>query len=356
VRAVVLVGGEGTRLRPLTLATPKQLLAVAERSMIERVLDQLANHGVDEAVLALGYRPDAFLEAFPSGRASGVRLVYAVEPAPLDTAGAVRFAATEAGIDETFLVVNGDVLADLDLGSLVEFHRWRGAEATIALTPVEDPSSFGVVPTDPDGRVLAFIEKPPPGHAPTNLINAGAYVLEPSVLGRIQAGRRVSIEREIFPARAAEGTLFAMVSGSYWVDAGTPANYLWANLWLVGSHRPPVSDARETAPGVWVVGMAVIDGEVAGSSLVGEAAFVGAGSVVTNSVVGAGARVESGASVTGSVLLAGAVVGQGSRVEGSILGEGAVVAPEAVVRALSVVGPGEVVAAGTTVDGLRIPA
>ncbi len=356
MRAVVLVGGEGTRLRPLTLTTPKQLLPVAERSMIERVLDQLAVHGVDEAVLALGYRPDAFVEAFPDGRAAGIRLVYAVEPTPLDTAGAVGFAAAVAGIDETFLVLNGDVLADLDLGDLLELHRRRQAEATIALTPVEDPSTFGVVPTDADGRVLAFIEKPLPGQAPTNLINAGAYVIEPSLLARIEVGRRVSIERDVFPAVAAEGRLFAMVSGSYWVDAGTPASYLWANLWFIGAQRPPLAEARQSAPGVWLAGLPVVDGEVMATSLVGDAAFVGAGATVTGSVVGAGARVEEGASVTSSVLLAGAVVGRGSVVEGSIVGEGAVVAPAAMVRALSVIGPGAVVPGGATVEGLRVPA
>ena len=148
MRAVVLVGGEGTRLRPLTLTTPKQMLPVVEQPMIERVLAQLAKHGIDEAVLSLGYRPDAFINAYPHGSAAGVRLSYAVEPEPLDTAGAIRFAADHAGIEETFIVVNGDVLTDLDVTSVIDFHRSHGAEATITLTPVEDPSSYGVVPTD----------------------------------------------------------------------------------------------------------------------------------------------------------------------------------------------------------------
>lgn len=161
MKAVVLVGGEGTRLRPLTLSTPKQMLPIVGMPMIERVLAHLASHGVDEAVLSLGYLPDAFKEAYPQGRASGVKLTYAVESEPLDTAGAVRFAATYAGLNETFVVVNGDVLTDLDLTSLVAFHRERGAEGTIALHPVADPSAFGVVPTDSDGRVTAFVEKPP---------------------------------------------------------------------------------------------------------------------------------------------------------------------------------------------------
>ncbi|HEY1466034.1 MAG TPA: nucleotidyltransferase family protein, partial [Acidimicrobiales bacterium] len=207
MRAVVLVGGEGTRLRPLTLTTPKQMLPVMEQPMIERVLDQLARHGIDEAVLSLGYRPDAFINAYPEGSVGGVRLAYAVEPEALDTAGAIRFAADHAGIDETFVVVNGDVLTDLDITELVDFHHRHHAEATISLTPVDDPSSYGVVPTDSQGKVEAFIEKPPRDEVPTNLINAGTYVLEPEVLARIPKGRRVSIERETFPTLVEAGTL-----------------------------------------------------------------------------------------------------------------------------------------------------
>ena len=187
---MVLVGGEGTRLRPLTLTTPKQMLPVGGRPMIERVLGHLAGHGIDEAVLSLGYRPDAFIDAYPDGKCAGVKLIYAVEESPLDTAGAIRYAASQAGTAETFVVVNGDVLTGLDVAGLVRFHHEHPAEATIALTPVPNPSAFGVVPTDDDGRVLAFIEKPAPGQAPTNLINAGTYVLEPSVLDRIRRDRR----------------------------------------------------------------------------------------------------------------------------------------------------------------------
>ena len=156
---------------------------------------------------------------------------------PRDTAGAIRFAVLEAGVDETFVVVNGDVVNDFDLRSLIELHRARGAEGTIHLTPVDDPSRYGVVPTAADGRVLGFIEKPPRDEAPTNWINAGTYVLEPSVLARIPAGRKVSIERETFPAMVADGTLYALGDDCYWIDAGTPATYLEVQLDLLGSRR-----------------------------------------------------------------------------------------------------------------------
>jgi len=353
----VLVGGEGTRLRPLTNTIPKQLLPVVEQTMIERVLAHLAAHGVEEALLSLGYRPDAFLSAFPEDRAGGVRLRYAVEPAPLDTAGAIAFAASHGGIDDTFLVVNGDVLTDLDVSALVRFHRQRGAEASISLTPVDDPSRFGVVPTDADGRVLAFIEKPEPGRAPTNMINAGAYVLEPSVLDRIDRERRVSIERETFPAMVEAGRLFALASDSYWIDAGTPAQYLQAHRDLLSGARPgpPAPGAREAAPGVWVLGAPVIDGEVRPDSLIGAGARVASGACVVDSVVGAGARVDAGASLAGSVLLPGAAVAAGAAVDDSVVGAQAVIGESAVVRDLSVVGAGVVIDAGARVEGDRVP-
>lgn len=313
MKAVVLVGGEGTRLRPLTLTAPKQMLPVGGRPMIERVLDWLAGHDVDEAILSLGYRPDAFLEAYPAGEACGIHLHYAVEESPLDTAGAIRFAALEGGVDEMFLVVNGDVITDLDVSELVKFHRNQGAEATIALTPVEDPSRYGVVATDDDGRVLDFIEKPPPGEAPTNLINAGTYVLESSVLDRIPGGRRVSIERETFPALAADGSLYALGSDARWLDAGTPATFLAANLAYapLGPNGPQVSgsvvaDDVAIAPDAEVTGSLVMDGAV-----------IEAGAVLRDSIVGPGVRVGAGARVTDY-----SVLGKGYAVEaGAVLSE-----------------------------------
>ena len=349
----MLVGGMGTRLRPLTLTTPKQMLPVAEVSMIERVLSHLAAHGVDEAILSMGYRPDTFVSAFPSDSCAGVALRYAVEPTPLDTAGAIRFAALHGEVDDTFLVANGDVLTDLDIGALLCAHRERGAEATIHVTPVDDPRSFGVVPVDEAGRVEAFIEKPE--SPPTNLINAGTYVLEPTVLERIPADAKVSIERQTFPAMVADGSLFALASDAYWVDAGTPATYLGAQMDLLRGVRgpPPAPGAEEAGPGVWTVGGPVVDGEVLAHSLVGDAAFVAKGSRVRDSVVGAGARVE-GARVVSSVLLPGAVVRAEALVERSVVGAGAVVGEGAEITGLSVVGDGAKVEAGSRLRDARV--
>ena len=322
----MLVGGFGTRLRPLTLTTPKQMLPVAGAPMIERVLRHLRVHGVDEVVLSLGYKPDAFIDAYPDATCVGVKLRYAVEPEPLDTAGAIGFAAREAGITgERFLVVNGDVITELDVTRLVELHEQAGAEGTIALTKVDDPSQFGVVPTDPDGRVQAFVEKPPRDEAPTDLINAGYYVLEPSVLDRIPAGRKVNIERETFPAMVADGTLYAWSDDAYWLDVGTPERYLTATL------------------------------DVLGDDFLADDATIEHDAVVRRSAIGDGARVASSAEVVESVLLPGADIHAGAIVRRSVVGRDAVVERGAVLEDLTVVGDGEVVAAGARLSGAKVP-
>ena len=254
MKAVVLAGGEGTRLRPLTFSTPKQMLPVAGRPVIERVVEKLGCHGVDEVVLSLGYRPDAFIRAYPGGTCAGVALTYVVEDSPLDTAGALAFAAREAGVgDGTFVAMNADVLTEIDVTALVEFHHLSGGAATIALTPVEDPSLFGVVPVDGRGQVEAFIEKPLTGLAPTKMINAGVYVLGPSFLDRVPAGRRVSVEREVFPALAEDGVLYALGSDALWTDMGTPEKYLEANLAWAGREGALVGSGPGTHPDADVV-------------------------------------------------------------------------------------------------------
>jgi len=359
VRAVVLVGGAGTRLRPLTATVPKQMLPIAEVPMIERVLRHLAAHGIEEVVLSLGYRHQAFLDGLPAQRAVGLTITPAVEPEPLGTAGAIRFAALAAGLaDESLLVVNGDVLTDLDIGGLLTAHAACGAEGTIALSNVDDPTSFGLVAAGEDGRVMAFVEKPPAGAATGGFVNAGTYVLEPSVLDRIPEGRAASIERETFPAMVTDGTLFAMASDAYWTDTGTPERYLQSQLDLLSGRRPgpPCPEAVARDDGVWTVGSAVIDGDVKRPALVGTAAFVHAGAYVENSVVGAGSRVHEGARVRGSVLLPGAVVRADAVVDDSMIGEQAVIGEKARLSGLTVVGPGVELEPGAHLHGARVPA
>lgn len=356
MKAVVLVGGQGTRLRPLTFTFPKPMLPVAEVSIIERVVAHLGAHGVTTAVLSMGYQPDAFVDAFPSGRCAGVDLVYAVEPEPLDTAGGIAFAARYAELSQTMVVVNGDVLTDIDVSELVRLHRERGAEGTIALTPVDDPSAFGVVPTDADGRVTAFIEKPAPGTAPTNFINAGIYVLEPAVIDRIPAGAPRNIERVTFPEMVADGRLFAFGSTAYWTDTGTPALYLQANLDLVGDTRPgpPAAGASERSPGVWTLGAGVIDGEIEAPALLGDAVYVDAAATVAGSVIGAGSRIEGNAVVRNSVILPGASIHTGAVVIDSIVGAAAVVGDGAAISDLTVVESDVVIEAQACHEGGRL--
>jgi mannose-1-phosphate guanylyltransferase len=298
--------------------------------MIERVVAALGSYGVTEAVLSLGYRPDAFIDAYPNGVCAGVLLHYAVEPEPLDTAGAVRFAALSAGIDDTFIVVNGDVLTDLNVTELWDFHKSHGAEGTIALTPVEDPSRYGVVPIDDDGRVIEFVEKPAPGTAPTNWINAGTYVLEPSVLDRIASDRKVSIERETFPAMVADESLYALHSDTYWIDAGTPDTYLRAQLDLIDGIR-----ANE---------IAVLPSDEIDSS-----------ALVENSVLGADVVIGNGPIVRNSILMDGVTIGPGVRIHDSIIASGARVGPDSHISDLTVVGAGVEVPAQSELTGARLP-
>ena len=334
MQSIILVGGKGTRLRPLTLETPKQMLPLVGVPMIECVLESLASHGVTDAVLSLGYLPDRFIEAYPSNVIAGVHVSYAVEAEPLDTAGAIRYAATFAGVDETFLVVNGDVVSDLDVTRLLDFHRERGSEVTIALHPVDDPSCFGVVPTASDGRVLAFVEKPPPGEAPTNLINAGVYVFEPRALSRIAPEGPVSVERETFPILAAAGELYALADEAYWLDTGTPQAYLQANVdVLQGRH------SRHHFTGI-----------VAGSWR-HPSATVDASATLLNTVVDRECVVGSDVVLEDSVLLPGAVVQSGCQIRSCIIGPEAVIGTSSTLGPTCVVGAKEHVAADSRLSG-----
>ena len=327
--AVVLVGGFGTRLRPLTDTVPKPMLPIGHVPMIARLIERLERGGVTDVVLALGFKPEPFVEAFPDGTCGGVRLHYAVEPTPLDTAGAIRFAADFAGIDDTFVVANGDVITDLDVSALVDAHRRFGAEATLHLTAVEDPSAFGVVDIVDDGRIREFVEKPAPGMSPSNLINAGTYVFEPSVVSRIPPGQKASIERETFPAVAADEGLFGVATDDYWIDAGRPELYLAANLDLLGPRR--VHDRCDP---------------------IAATAVVASDAVVENSVIGERVTVKSGARISRSVLLPGATVAAGATViESLVMGD---IGVGASVRR-STIGADGVVPDAADLDGVTVP-
>lgn len=312
MHAVVLVGGFGTRLRPLTYDVPKPMLPIAHRPMIVRLVERLAAGGVTDVVLALGFKPEPFVSAFPDGLHGETRVHYAVEPEPLDTAGAIAFAARAVGVDSTFVVANGDIVTDLDVAGLVAAHRRFGSEGTIHLTPVDDPSAFGVVELDEHGTVLRFVEKPAPGETPSNLINAGTYVLEASVLDLIEPDCRISVERDTFPRLVARRALAALATDDYWIDAGRPQTYLQANLDLIAGRCGHV-DVPAVDPDASVDGSASIV-----ESLVGAGVRVGPEAVVARCVLLPGATVEAGATVADSIIAG--VVGAGARVSAGVIG------------------------------------
>ena len=327
MQAIVLVGGQGTRLRPLTETVPKPALTLVDRPFLAYLIEWLASHGVTEVVLACGFLPDVLAAALAGEEErAGVAIRYVVEPERRGTAGAIRHAADELGedLEDRFLALNGDVLTDLDLSALLEAHGAAAAPATIALHPVEDSSAYGLVSTGPGGEVLEFAEKT--GVAAPGEVNAGMYALERSVLDLIPPGEEVSIEREVFPRLVGEGLRATPLDG-YWMDIGTPERYLQAS-WDVLEGRV-ATRVEPTAPGAFVDPSA----EIATGAALGP-----------RTVVGAGCRIGEGAEVSESVLLQGCTLGEGARVAGSILAAGAEVPAGAIVEGI-VAGQGENVAA-----------
>lgn len=315
MQAIVLVGGEGTRLRPLTESVPKPALTLVDRPFLAYMVEWLAGHGVDDVVLACGFLPDALREALAGEEErAGVRIRYVTEPEPRGTAGAIRFAAEQLGdeLEERFLALNGDVLTDLDLSALMRAHAECGARATLGLFQVDDSSAFGLVTSNGEGTVLEFLEKT--GEPGAGEVNAGMYVLERSILDLIPAGEAVSIEREVFPRLVGDGLRCLCLEG-YWMDIGTPERYLQAS-WDILEGRVKTR-VEPTAP----------------------AAFVDAGADVASGarlgprvVIGPGSRVAEDAEVRASVLLGDCVIGEGARVVDSILSPGVEVAAGAVVE------------------------
>jgi mannose-1-phosphate guanylyltransferase len=325
VKAVVLVGGEGTRLRPLTETVPKPLIPFMNRPFLHHVLDHLAHHGVEEAVLSSSYLQQEF-HSFLGERTGPPRITWITERHPLGTCGAV--AGARHLLDGTFLVLNGDVLTDLDLSTLMAFHREREAVATIALKPVDDARPYGLVDREEDGRVLAFREKPPDPAPGT--INAGTYVLQPRVLDGVPEGVAVSIERETFPALIARGErVYSFVWEGYWRDLGTPDAYLAAHLDALEGRiggavypRPLLDEGASVHPEAAVGPLAVI----------GPEAQVQAGASVDRSVLHRGARVGAEAVVEDCILGPRSEIGAGANVRGAVLAEGARIAPRSLVE------------------------
>ncbi len=341
MKAILLAGGRGTRLRPLTLHTPKPIVPIFNRPFLHYQIDLLKQiPEIDEVILSLNYQPRRIEDVFGDGSTIGIRIRYVVEPAPLGTGGAVKFAAQ--GVTDTLVVFNGDVLTQVDLAAVLARHRERQALATIVLTPVDNPSAYGLVETDAQGNIQRFLEKPNPDEITTNYINAGIYVLEPATFDRIPVNTPWSIERSFFPSFIERGETFvAYPYDGYWIDIGTPEKYVQVHRDIMDGRfqAPPFAGAP---PGHVHRGedVRIEDGaHVDGPAFLDEGTVVRAGARVgAYSVLGRGCHVEADARVSGSIVWANSRLGQESSLQDAIAGKHVHVGRGAVVRAGAVLG------------------
>ena len=314
MKALVLAGGFGTRLRPLSCTRPKLLLPVANQPVIDWTLRSLAEHGVDTVVLAVNYMAEAMVRYLGPTKFN-LGILYSREERPLGTGGPIRKAESFLRDGDPFFVLNGDVISDIDYSRLLEFHEEAGGLATIALYEVPDPSRYGAVELDGKGRVRRFVEKPRPGEAPSNLVNAGIYVLDPKVIDYIPEGRAVSTETEVFPRLAKEGQLYGFEFRGLWVDIGVPEDYLRANaLLLERENGVKIGEGVEVDPSA----------EILPPSIIGEGVKIGGRSVIgPNCAVADHVEIGVGCRVENSIIFSGAVIGDFTSVKGAIIGENA---------------------------------
>jgi mannose-1-phosphate guanylyltransferase len=322
MQALILAGGEGTRLRPLTSTIPKPVVPLANRPHMAFMIDWLRRHGVDDVILACGFMAAAVRRVLADGESLGVRLRYVEEPKPLGTGGALRYAGEL--LDERFLMLNGDVLSDFDLSTQIAHHEKTGASATLALYPVDDPSMYGLVRLDDDGAVQEFLEKPSSEDSDTNLINAGAYVLERSILDDMApAGTNISIERDVFPRLVGRG-LYGVPSAGYWLDIGTPDRYLQGTFDILEGNVVTELAARLEDGRHVIADGASAEGRLIAPALLGQGTSVSAGAIVGGCVaLGRDVVVDPGAHIERAVVLDGAHIGAHSTIRHSIVGPGA---------------------------------
>ncbi|MBE2319264.1 NDP-sugar synthase [Solirubrobacter sp. CPCC 204708] len=353
MQALILAGGEGTRLRPLTSSVPKPVVPLVDRPFIVFVIDWLRRHGVDDVIMSCGHLAEGVRDVLGDGSGVGVRLRYVEEPKPLGTGGAVKFA--EQWLDERFLMLNGDTLTDIDLTAQLAEHARTGARATLALYPVEDPSSYGLVRLEADGAVREFVEKPAPDQIDTNNISAGAYVLEKYVLDLLVHGERASIERDVFPRLVGNG-LFGHVCGGYWMDIGTPQRYLEATFDILEGNVATEVGERMGSTYMCVEDGVDSEGRIVPAALVeagcriGKGARIGGRAVLERDVV-----VGEGTIVEQSVVMAGAQIGAHCHLNGCIVGPDVKIGDHCVIEDMSVLGAGVSLGEGNTVSrGARL--
>jgi mannose-1-phosphate guanylyltransferase len=361
LQALILAGGEGTRLRPLTSTIPKPVVPLVDRPFISYMLEWLHRHGVDDVILGCGFMADAVRDVLGDGSAYGLRLRYLEEPEPLGTGGALKFA--EGLLEERFFMLNGDVLADLDLSAQLEQHERTGARATLALYPVEDPSAYGLVRCNADDSVREFIEKPGLDELDTNLISAGAYILEREILdGMPPAGTNVSIERQVFPRLVGDG-LYGYVANGYWLDIGTPDRYLQATYDILEGKVTTELGRQLRDSGMSLVDGASIEGQVVAPVLLASGCTVGPRALVGDrSVLGEGVTVSERSRIESSVLLDGVTVGADTTISSSIVGRGVTIGDHCHIEGGVVlgegvrIGSGNMLAAGARIfPGVELP-
>ncbi|MBI4296310.1 MAG: NDP-sugar synthase [Chloroflexi bacterium] len=320
MKAVLLVGGEATRLRPLTCNTTKAMVPLINVPFLEYVIRYLAVHGIDHIILTQRSLSTPLADYFGDGRRLGVRLIYTIEETPLDTAGAVKNAARD--IDDTFVVMNGDVFTNLDITALVAFHKEKQSKTTIALTPVENPTIYGLIETDAVGSITRFLEKPSWSEVTTNMINAGIYVMEPEVLSLIPPNTRYSFERGLFPMLLAKGSPFcALPSNAYWMDIGTPEKYFRANCDLLEG-RCRIEQSEPPAEGACVGEGTTIhpSTRIEGRVVIGDNCNIEANvRLIGPTVIGANCRIQAGAVIEASILWHGVEVGEGAQIRKSVV-------------------------------------
>jgi mannose-1-phosphate guanylyltransferase len=355
MQAVILVGGEGTRLRPLTSTVPKPVVPLVDRPMMVYMLEWLRGHGIDDVIMSCGFKATNVRAVLGDGSQLGIALRFVEEPDPRGTAGALKFA--EEFLDERFLMLNGDVLTDLDLTAQIAQHERTGATGTLALVPVPDPSSYGLVRIREDRAVDEFLEKPSPDAVlDTNLISAGAYVLERSILDLIPPDRNVSIEREVWPALVGDGLYGYVDDAAYWLDIGTPARYLQATCDILeGNVRTAV--AGRLGDGFLAIdGSARVDGRTIPPTVVGARTSVAGGARIGSlAVLADDVSVGRGSTVERSVVLEGAAIGAGCVLCDCIVGPGARIGDGTQIRGGAIVGEGVTIGADNVLaHGVRV--
>ena len=349
MKAVILVGGEGTRLRPLTFSTPKAMVPILNRPFLEHMLEYLKRHGIDDVILTLCYLPDPIQGYFGDGSGLGLKLSYAMEGSPLGTAGAVKNVAGR--LDETFYAFNGDTFTDIDLTAMLTLHRRRSAKATIALTPVDDPTIYGVVETDAEGRVQRFIEKPSRDAVTTNMINAGAYILEPEVMGQVPDGQNFSFEHGLFPHLLQRGdTVCGYPSEAYWIDIGTPQKYLKLHQDLLSAEIVRPMPGRQVSRGVHAGEGVEIhrSARLKGPLVIGSNCSIGAGASIEGPVaIGEGCTIGAETDIKGTVIWHNTSIGRGASIRGSVIAEHVSIGQRSTLAAGCVIGNGVSVDSGS---------